>query len=66
MAMKTVVIEASGGVVQEVYADEGIRVLLVNWDEREDDPSKNCAGELKPFPSEKMPEETNEQVASLR
>lgn len=66
MAIKTIVVEVSGGVVQEAYADEGIRVLLVNWDEHEEDPTRTCAGELKTFPLEMMPEETEVQVASLR
>ncbi len=63
--MKTVVIEVSGGVVQDVYADDDIRVVLVDWDEREDNSAANCVGELHPHPARAMPEEAEAFIASL-
>jgi hypothetical protein len=61
--MKTVVIEVLGGVVQEVYADEEIRVILVDWDERMYDQAADCVGELRPHPLSVMPEEAEQFLA---
>jgi hypothetical protein len=65
LPMKTVVIEISGGVVQEVYADEDIRTIVVDWDDQEGDAKQSCAAELKPHSLDAMPEETEQQVKSL-
>ena len=62
--MNTIVIEVSGGVVQEVYADENTRVILLDWDEREDNPAISQAGELKPHPLHVMPEVAEEFLRS--
>lgn len=63
--MKTVVIEISGGVVQEVYADDDTRVIVVDWDDHESAPHECCAGEMKPFPLSCMPSETEREVQAL-
>ncbi len=34
--MKTIVIDSSGGVVQQGFGDEDIRGVLVDWDDAED------------------------------
>ena len=61
--MKTVVIEVSGGVVQAVYGDELVRVVLVDWDDAE-------AGDeaAREFPLELLdsaPPETIDAVAKI-
>lgn len=64
--MKTVVIEVRGGVVQAVYADEEVRAILVDWDERADDPLAECACL---FPVDRLsgaPEEADAVMASAQ
>jgi hypothetical protein len=64
--MKTLVIEVSGGVVQEVYTDdEQVRVILVDWDAGESPGDKFTGG---PFPTtslSKAPSDTKYAVAAL-
>jgi len=62
--MKTIVIEVQGGVVQEVYTDEEIRVVLVDWDEQDETPDA-CASHFTPTSLALMPDETEEQVERL-
>lgn len=61
LSMKQVVVEVLGGVVQDVYADEGIRVVVVDWDNLEEG-EECCAGVYPPCGLDMMPEETEEQV----
>ena len=62
--MKTIVIEVSGGVVQDVYADDGTRVILVDWDEQEGPDVSKVAGEIKPWALRLMPEVAEQLIAS--
>ena len=62
--MNTIVIEVSGGVVQEVYAKEGTRVVLVNWDEKDEENSEYFVGTLNPLPLTVMPDEAEAFIQS--
>jgi hypothetical protein len=64
--MQTLIIEVSGGVVQEVYSDaKDLRVILVDWDAGES-PGDACAGgDFATQPVGKLPEETMRAVLSL-
>lgn len=62
--MKTVIIEVRGGVVQDVYGDEDLRVVLIDWDERIDDAEANCVGELTPLPLSVAPTIAEMLIAS--
>ncbi len=62
--MKRIIIEIRGGVMQAVYCNEAIQVTLVDWDEREDDPSASCAHKVKMCALHFMPEETKEVSSS--
>ena len=49
--MRTVVLEVSGGVVQQVYCDDELRVIKIDWDAGES-PGDGChVGDLvvQPF-----------------
>lgn len=61
--MKTIVIEVSGGVVQDVYADDGTRVILVDWDEQEGADASKVASEIKPWALQSMPEIAEKLIA---
>lgn len=63
--MKTVVIEVLGGVVQDVYAEEGTRIVIVDWDESNENGADECAGEIKPHPLRAMPEAAEKFIASM-
>jgi hypothetical protein len=63
--MKRLVIETRGGVVQEVYTDEDMQVVLIDWDEFEDDPTKSCASEFIPSSLSLMLEDTEQQLRAM-
>ena len=57
--MKKVIIEVSGGVVQAAYADDDVKVIVVDWDDHEaGDPS--YAGEVPTFPLNVAPSEADQ------
>jgi hypothetical protein len=61
--MKTIVIDSSGGVVQQIYGDADIRVVLVDWDRVEDGGEE--IGVVYPVvPMAAMGDEVAAQVAS--
>jgi hypothetical protein len=64
--MQTLIIEVSGGVVQEVYTDaENLRVVLVDWDAGESPGDASSGGDFATQPIGKLPEETMRAVLSL-
>jgi hypothetical protein len=64
--MQTIIIEVSGGVVQEVYGDvEGLRVVLLDWDAGESPGDTFCGGPMLLLPTAVMPDETRHAVAEL-
>ena len=64
--MNTLIIEVSGGVVQEVYTNaENLRVVLVDWDAG-DSPGEEFAGGKFPTASlSQLRQETSDAVAAL-
>jgi hypothetical protein len=64
--MKTLVIETRGGAVQDVYTDEDIRVILVDWDECEEEIRKSCASKLFPSWLSAMPDDTRHQLGGVK
>ncbi len=62
--MNNVVVEVRGGVVQEVYAEEGTQIVLVDWEEYEENKSTFSAVEIKPLPLNLMPEEAEKLIAA--
>ncbi len=57
--MLTVIVEVSGGVIQEVYSDiEGLRVIKVDWDVGESPGDEVEAGNLFVQRMSILPEET--------
>jgi hypothetical protein len=65
--VNTIVVEVSGGVVQEIYSDASdLRVTLVDWDAGER-PGDAFAGGMMPVqPVDQMPTETRIAFAHLR
>jgi hypothetical protein len=64
--MQTLIIEVSGGVVQEVYCDmKNIRVIKVDWDAGESPGDAFVAGEMSVQPMLVLPDETGEAVAMV-
>lgn len=63
--MKLIVIEVSGGVVQDVYTDEDIPIILVDWDEDET-PSRSRAGVFAAWPLDSIPADTREQLLKMK
>lgn len=64
--MQTIIIEVSGGVVQEVYSDKAdIRIILVDWDNGESPGDNYAAGKLSPQPLSAMPSETRGAISNL-
>jgi hypothetical protein len=62
---KTILIEASGGLIDAVYGDdESIKVLLIDWDEveaaRDKEPMAALVARFALTPSEEMPVTTLE------
>lgn len=65
--MQTVIIEVSGGVVQEVYSEmKGLRVIKIDWDAGESPGDAFEAGELFVQPMSVLPDETCEAVATVQ
>jgi hypothetical protein len=64
--MQTLIIEVSGGVVQEVYCDtQSIRVIKVDWDAGESPGDAFQAGEIFVQSMSILPNETREAIAML-
>lgn len=64
--MQTIVIEVSGGVVQEVYGDvEGIRVQLLDWDAGESPGDAFVGGSIPLQRTAAMPADTRLACAEL-
>jgi hypothetical protein len=63
--MQTLIIEVSGGVVQEVYCDaKSIRVIKVDWDAGESPGDAFIAGKMFVQPMFVLPDETREAVTT--
>jgi hypothetical protein len=63
--MRTVIIEVSGGVVQEVYCDGELRVIKIDWDAGES-PGDACdVGELPVQPFAAFPSETHQALSKI-
>ena len=64
--MKTVIIEVSGGVIQEVYSDSAdIRVVKVDWDAGESPGDAFTAGDLLVQKFAHLPVGTRKALAKL-
>ena len=64
--MQTLIIEVSGGVIQEIYCDtKNIRVIKVDWDAGESPGDAFVAGRMFVQPTFALPDETREAVASV-
>jgi hypothetical protein len=63
--MQTVVIEVSGGVVQQVYANEKLRVIKLDWDTGESPGDAFDIGELVTQPFSTFPPETRRAVQQM-
>jgi hypothetical protein len=65
-AMQTIIIEVSGGVVQNVYTDAGnVNIVLVNWDKGESPGDDYESGKLEPQRISEMARETSAAVSGL-
>lgn len=63
--MRTLVIEVSGGVVQQVYCDDPLRVVKVDWDAGESPGDACVSGELVVQPFVTLPSDTRQGVGKL-
>ena len=64
--MNTLIIEVSGGVVQEVYTNaENLRVVLVDWDAGESPGEEFTGGKFPVASLAKLPPETSDAIAAL-
>lgn len=64
--MKTLIIEVSGGVVQEVYTNaEDLHVILIDWDTGESPGEEFAGGKMRPLPLSQLPSDTIHAVAVL-
>ena len=64
--MQTLIIEVSGGVVQEVYTDaRKLRVIKVDWDVGESPGDEHWTVDYTTAPLSAMPAETREALATL-
>jgi len=64
--MQTLIIEVSGGVIQEVYCDtKRIRVIKVDWDAGESPGDAFQAGEMFVQPMSILSDETREAAATV-
>ena len=64
--MKTLIVEVSGGVVQEVYTDaKNLDVILVDWDAGESPGDNFAGGKLRPCTISQIPNDTARAVAAL-
>jgi hypothetical protein len=59
------IIEVSGGVVQQVYCDNQLRVVLIDWDAGESPGDAFEAGEMVVQPFATMPSETRHALETL-
>jgi hypothetical protein len=64
--MQTLIIEVSGGVVQEIYSDApDLRVIKIDWDAGES-PGDEFVGGLLPVQAlSSLPEATSHAIASV-
>ena len=62
--MINLVVEVRGGVIQQVYADTAVKVVIVDWDEVEESSHGSYIAAFLPL--EKMPAETSEQVLQAK
>lgn len=64
--MTTMIIEVSGGVVQEVYCDSpDVRVIMVDWDAGESPGDEFTGGDLMVQKIALLPADTRKAVAAL-
>ena len=64
--MQTLIIEVSGGVVQEVYCDSAtVRVIKVDWDAGESPGDPFQIGRMFVQPMSILPDETREALATV-
>jgi hypothetical protein len=63
--MRTVVVEVSGGVVQQIYCDDKLRVVLIDWDAGESPGDAFEAGEMVVQSFATMPSETRSALGTL-
>jgi hypothetical protein len=64
--MQTLIIEVSGGVVQEVYTNaKNLRVIKIDWDAGESPGDEYQVGDLSLQEMLHLPEETREALASI-
>ena len=64
--MQTLIIEVSGGVIQEIYGDmKSIRVIKVDWDAGESPGDAFVAGKMFVQPTSILPDETREAAATV-
>lgn len=64
--MQTLIVEVSGGVVQEIYCDaESIHVIKVDWDAGESPGDAFQADEMFVQPMSVLPNDTQEAVATV-
>lgn len=63
--MRTVIIEVSGGVVQQVYSNEAMRVIKIDWDAGESPGDAFDVGELAAQPFSSFPPDTQAAVQKL-
>ncbi len=62
--MQTLIVEVSGGVIQEVYSDAaGLRVVKVDWDAGESPGDKVQVGNLTVQRLSMLPVETRQAIA---
>ena len=62
--MQTLIIEVSGGVVQEVYTDaKNLRVIKIDWDVGESPGDEFFVGDLLLQKMSLLPDETREALA---
>ena len=63
--MRTLVIEVSGGVVQQVYCDDQLRVVKVDWDVGESPGDAFVSGELVVQSFFTFPSDTRQALGNL-
>ncbi len=64
--MQTLIIEVSGGVIQEIYCDaQRIRVIKVDWDAGESPGDAFQAGKIFVQPMSILPDETRKALATV-
>lgn len=63
--MRTVIIEVSGGVVQQVYSNEEMRVIKIDWDAGESPGDAFNVGELIAQPFSTFPSDTRTALETI-